>query len=220
MDTSCVEDSDSVFEASGNLTSTSASYSQSIPRPIPLVKSIDKHVRTSSSSSSRKSSSFEDASSKVPKKSGQSSSRRSSIRGEAIVINWHPSTTETTKESVSSTSSRESTTDSQSGPANDIHSPIQADNDIHDCNFSSSGTVTVTIDPPEDGNHFYSSDTKCEAASRVGASGSIIPFTISPAADGDDNEDLYGNMDELESDSEEEGEDEMKNPAKVCLLSR
>lgn len=216
MDTSCIEDSDSVFEASSNLISTSASCSQSIPRPIPLIKPVDKHVRTSSSSSSRKSSSFEDVSSKAHQISGQSSSRRSSTRGEAVVISWRPAT-ETTKESVSSTSSRGSITDLQPGPANDIHSPVQADNDIHDCNFSSSGTVTVTIDPPEDGNHFYA---KSETTSRTGVSGtssSIIPFTV----DGnDDNGDLYGNVEELESDSEEEGEDEMKNPPKVCLLSR
>lgn len=225
MDMSCIEDSDSVFEASGNYTSTSTSCSQSIPRPIPLqsqIKPIDKHVRTSSSSSSRKSSSFEDASSKVLQKSRQLPSRRSSARGEAVVISWHPA--ETKKESVSSTSSRESIGDMQPGSAvNDIHSPDQTEGDIHDCNFSSSGTVTVTIDPPEDGDHFYSSDSKSATTSRFdvsGSSNSMIPFTMLPAEDCDDNEDLYGSLDELESDSDEEGEDERKNPAKVCLLSR
>ncbi len=69
--------------------------------------------------------------------------------------------------------------------------------------MSTSGTVTVTIDPPSDENQFYSTADLCKT-----------PFTVSPTEEGMEwNEDCS----DMESDSDEEEREEQN---KVCLLSR
>ncbi len=139
--------------------------------------------QTSSSSSSRKSSFCEET--------------KQTTKGEGRVISWRPGATRTS--SVSSTESHAST--------GNIEHPSPSS---QECGLNSTGTVTVTIDPPSDENHFYSSTDSSTDFSKS-------PFTVPPV---DEDMELHGDTADLDSDSDEEEGDEEMNHNKVCLLSR
>lgn len=209
------DNEDSVFVSNGNVTAAT-NYAQSAPKPILIQPQqlIDVYKRADSSSlSSHRSSSLDD----MMSKSHDPPSQCSSARGETMVISWNPDATVKESVSSSSVSSGESITDSQMEPLNDVSSPDQSDDHI----FSSSGTVTVTIDPPDDGSHYYSSDIISDKTiTQVGSDSSnfMIPFSVANKDDYEDINDLK--TEGLDSDSEDDGDDETRNPSRVCVLPR
>ncbi len=110
---------------------------------------------------------------------------------EGGVISWRP-VGETRTSSFSSSESPTGTVNIEQS------SPVP-----QEVEMSTSGTVTVTIDPPSDENQFYFSANLCK-----------IPFTVSPT---EEDMEWKEDISDVESDSDEE---ERTNQHKVCLLSR
>lgn len=159
--------------------------------------------RMSSSSSSRKSSftdDLQDRSTLVESGQDDSGRRSSSVMsgGRTGVVEWKPDVKE-----VQNGDQRMS---SSGGGDGDVDG--ESESPIDESEFS--GTVTVTIDPPND---LYSDSS----TTRTHSGDLGIPFHLSQLAD--DEFDLFGSLDDVESDSEGE-ESDIHFMKKLCLLSR
>ena len=95
-------------------------------------------------------------------------------------------------------------------PSDDVQSPLQDHNNIHDY----SGIVTVMIDPPSDNQQLYA-----ESAAAADDLGSKLVFRR-PSASEEETVDLFADLDDSDSEGEEADREGGTALIKTCLLSR